>query len=71
MDLSVYEDIPPLVVKRAAFYAEVSTNTSVLDAVITGEPIALINNGLQQLALGDITPEKLAADIEAAMKLVR
>lgn len=71
MDLSVYEDIPPLVVKRAAFYAEVSTNTSVLDAVITGEPIILINNGLQQLALGDITPEKLAADIEAAMKLVR
>ena len=71
MDLSVYEDIPPLVVKRAAFYTEVSTNTSVLDAVITGEPINIINNGLQELALGNTTPEKLAAEIEAAMKLVR
>ena len=71
MDLSVYEDIPPLVVKRAAFYAEVSTNTAVLDAVITGEPINIINNGLQELALGNTTPEKLAAEIEAAMELER
>jgi len=71
MDLSVYEDVQPLVVKRAAFYAEVSTNTSVLDAVITGDPINLINSGLQQLALGDITPEGLAAKIETAMKFAR
>jgi len=71
MDLSAYEDVLPLVVKRAAFYAEVSTNTSVLDAVITGDPINLINSGLQQLALGDITPEGLAAKIETAMKFAR
>jgi hypothetical protein len=43
----------------------------VLDGVITGEPINIINIGLQELALGNTTPEKLAADIEAAMKLVR
>jgi len=71
IDLSAYEDVKPLVVKRAAFYGEVSTNTAVLDSVITGDPINLINDGLQQLALGDITPEELAADIEAAMELMR
>jgi len=65
MDISAY-DIAPLAVKRGAFYPEHS-GTVVLDAVITGESINLINSGLQELALGNITPEKLAADIEAAM----
>ena len=69
MDLSAY-DIPPLAVKRGAFYPEHS-GTDVLDNVIAGEPINILNIGLQELALGNTTPEKLAADIEAAMKLVR
>jgi raffinose/stachyose/melibiose transport system substrate-binding protein len=69
MDISAY-DIAPLAVKRGAFYPKHS-GTVVLDGVITGEPINIINIGLQELALGNTTPEKLAADIEAAMKLVR
>jgi len=69
MDLSSY-DISPLAVKRGAFYPEHS-GTAVLDNVISGEPINILNIGLQELALGNTTPEKLAADIEAAMKLVR
>ena len=69
MDLSAY-DIPPLAVKRGAFYPEHS-GTDVLDNVIAGEPINILNIGLQELALGNTTPEKLAADFEAAMKVIR
>ncbi len=69
MDLSAY-DIPPLAVKRGAFYPEHS-GTDVLDNVIAGEPINILNIGLQELALGNTTPEKLAADFEAAMKAIR
>jgi len=68
-DLSAY-DIPPLAVKRGAFYPEHS-GTDVLDNVIAGEPINILNIGLQELALGNTTPEKLAADFEAAMKAIR
>jgi raffinose/stachyose/melibiose transport system substrate-binding protein len=64
MDLSQY-DIAPLAVKRGAFYPEHS-GTYVLDDKITGEPINILNIGLQELALGNTTPEKLAAAIEAA-----
>jgi len=64
MDLSAY-DISPLAVKRGAFYPEHS-GTYVLDDKITGEPINILNTGLQELALGNTTPEKLAAEIEAA-----
>jgi len=64
MDLSAY-DISPLAVKRGAFYPEHS-GTYVLDDKITGEPINILNIGLQELALGNTTPEKLAAEIEAA-----
>jgi raffinose/stachyose/melibiose transport system substrate-binding protein len=64
MDLSAY-DIAPLAVKRGAFYPEHS-GTYVLDDKITGEPINILNIGLQELALGNTTPEKLAAEIEAA-----
>jgi len=69
MDLSAY-DIPPLAVKRGAFYPAHS-GTYVLDDKISGEPINILQNGLQELALGNITPEKLAADFEAAMKEIR
>jgi len=69
MDLSAY-DISPLAVKRGAFYPEHS-GTSVLDDKISGEPINILNIGLQELALGNTTPEKLAADFEAAMKAIR
>ncbi|HDP36404.1 MAG TPA: extracellular solute-binding protein [Candidatus Atribacteria bacterium] len=69
MDLSPY-DIPPLAVKRGAFYPEHS-GTDVLDNVIAGEPINILNIGLQELALGNTTPEKLATDFEAAMKVIR
>ena len=64
MDISGF-DIPPLAVKRGAFYPEHS-GTYVLDDKITGDPITIMNTGLQELALGGITPEELAADIEAA-----
>jgi len=64
MDISGY-DISPLAVKRGAFYSE-HVGTYVLDDKITGDPITVLNNGLQELALGNITPEELAANIEAA-----
>jgi raffinose/stachyose/melibiose transport system substrate-binding protein len=65
MDLSVYTDLDPLAVKRGAFYAE-HPLTYVLDDKISGDPINIMNDGLQELALGNTTPEKLAADIQAA-----
>jgi len=64
MDISGY-DIAPLAVKRGAFYPE-HPGTYVLDDKITGEPINIMNTGLQELALGGTTPEELAAAIEAA-----
>lgn len=70
LDLSVYEDVQPLVQKRAEFYAK-HPGTAVLDDVISGDPIEIMNLGLQEIALGNIKPEKLAADIEAAMKELR
>jgi len=63
-------DIPTLAKKRGDFYS-VHSGTYVLDDKISGEPINLLNSGLQELAMGAITPEKLAADFEAAMKEVR
>jgi len=64
MDISGY-DIDPLAVKRGAFYGE-HPGTYVLDDKITGDPITILNDGLQELALGNTTPEKLAAEMEAA-----
>jgi len=63
-------DISTLAKKRGDFYS-VHSGTYVLDDKISGEPINLLNSGLQELAMGAITPEKLAADFEAAMKEVR
>ncbi|MCJ7472997.1 MAG: extracellular solute-binding protein, partial [Actinobacteria bacterium] len=67
LDLTAYEDVQPLVEKRKDFYDGITAYTNILDAVISGDPITIINNGLQELALGNITPEKIAADAEAAM----
>src|SRR4030066_2393313 len=64
MDISGY-DIEPLAIKRGAFYSD-HLGTYVLDDKITGDPITILNDGLQELALGNITPEKLASDMEAA-----
>jgi len=69
LDLSSY-DLSPLAQKRGAFYPEHS-GTDVLDNVIFGEPITVLQDGLQELALGNTTPEKLAADFEAVMKEFR
>lgn len=60
-------DLPPLTKARFAFYAS-HPGTPVLDAVITGDAIVRINDGLQELGLGDITPEQLAAEIEAVAR---
>src|SRR4030043_385833 len=64
MDISGF-DIDPLAVKRGAFYGE-HPGQYVLDDKITGDPITILNDGLQELALGNTTPEKLAAEMEAA-----
>jgi len=69
MDISKY-NISPLAVKRGAFYSEHS-GTYVLDDKISGEPIDILNKGLQELALGNTTPERLSAKIETAMKFAR
>jgi len=64
IDISDIE-LEVLAKKRVNFYAP-HPGTPVLDNVISGEPIEVINIGLQKLALGDITPEKLAKEVEAA-----
>lgn len=64
LDLSGIE-LSPLTVEIIGFYAK-HPGTPVLDAVIVGDPIERINNGLQELGLGQITPEQLAAEVEAA-----
>lgn len=62
--------LPPMVQNTFAFYAP-HPPTLILDAVIPADGVQRINTGLQELALGDITPEKLAAEIEAAVASVR
>jgi len=69
IDISDIE-LEVLAKKRVNFYAG-HPGTPVLDNVISGEPIQVINVGLQKLGLGDITPEELAKDVEAAMTQVR
>lgn len=69
LDLSAY-DLSPLAQKRGAFYSKHS-GTDVLDNVIFGEAINVLQDGLQELALGNITPEKLAENFETAMKEFR
>jgi len=62
--------LAPMVQNAFAFYAP-HPPTLILDAVIPADGVQRINTGLQELALGDITPEKLAAEIEAAVASVR
>ena len=69
LDISDVE-LPPMVQNTFAFYAP-HPPTLILDAVIPADGVQRINTGLQELALGDITPEKLAAEIEAAVASVR
>ena len=56
-----------LVQQRIKFFAT-HRSTDVLDNVIGTKPIEVVNNGLQALALGSITAEKLAADVQKAME---
>ena len=69
LDISDVE-MPPLDRKLFAFYP-LHPATLILDAVIPADGVQRINTGLQELALGDITPEQLAAEIEAAVASVR
>jgi len=64
VDLSDVE-LAVLTKKLFAFFADHPV-TPVFDAVITGDPMNRVNIGLQEFALGDITAEQLAAEIEAA-----
>lgn len=64
VDLSDIE-LAVLTKKLFAFFPE-HPGTPVLDAVISGDPLERMNIGLQELGLGDITAEQLAAEIEAA-----
>ena len=63
-------DIAPMILSTFAFYAPHPV-TLILDAVIPADGVQRINTGLMELALGDITAEKLAAEIEAAVAAVR
>lgn len=69
LDISDVE-MGPMDRKLFAFYL-LHPPTLILDAVIPADGVQRINTGLQELALGDITPEKLAAEIEAAVASVR
>jgi len=62
-------DLKPLAKKRIAFYPE-HAGTYVLDDKISGEPINILNNGLQELALKKITPEDLAKKFADAVKAI-
>jgi len=69
LDISDVE-MGPMDRKLFSFYP-LHPPTLILDAVIPADGVQRINTGLQELALGDITPEKLAAEIEAAVASVR
>jgi len=63
-------DLKPLAKKRIAFYPQ-HPGTYVLDDKISGEPINILNNGLQELALKKITPADLAKKFDDAFKALK
>lgn len=59
--------LSPMVKRRMKFTPKYR-GTLVLDNVLDSEPITVLNTGLQKLAMGAITPEKLAAQFEKAVR---
>jgi len=58
-------NLEPLVGKRARFYQEYST-TPVIDGVLHSDVYNVINVGLQEIGLGDKTPEQVASEVQDA-----
>ena len=60
------DGLEPLTLKRAAFYQIPDVTTPVFDSVFQGDVNNVINTELQRLGLGETTPEKVCADVQAA-----
>jgi raffinose/stachyose/melibiose transport system substrate-binding protein len=62
----VENNLEPLVAKRAKFYELPTEITPVVDGVLDPEVVNVINVGLQEIGLGEKTPQKVAAETQAA-----
>ena len=61
-----YDNLEPLSVKRAEFYAAQTISTPVFDSVFEGDVPSVLNADLQALGLGKKTPEQVCKDVQAA-----
>ncbi len=61
-----YDNLEPLSVKRAEFYAAQTISTPVFDSVFEGDVPSVLNADLQALGLGKKTPEQVCQDVQAA-----
>jgi len=58
----------PNVVKQKVILAKASKETEVIDSFLSGAPNDALNAGMQKIAGGSSTPEKIAAEVEALLR---
>ncbi len=58
----------PNVVKQKVILAKASKETQVIDSFLSGAPNDALNAGMQKIAGGSSTPEKVAAEVEALLR---
>jgi len=61
------DKVEPLTTKLVGYYGTVSKTSYVLDGVIDASVYNILNNGLQAIGLGTMTPAQVAADMQKAM----
>ncbi len=64
-------NLEPFVAKRAAYYADYTPITPVIDGVLHSDVYGVINTGLQEIGLGTKTPVQVAADTQKAWDLFK
>lgn len=66
-NFTVPDDVGTLV-KQKVVLANAALNTDVIDAFLSGAPIDALNAGMQKIAAGTSTAEKVAAEVEALLR---
>jgi raffinose/stachyose/melibiose transport system substrate-binding protein len=67
MNFQVPTDLPN-VVKQKVILANSSKETQVIDSFLSGAPNDALNAGMQKIAAGTSTPEKVAAEVETLVR---
>jgi raffinose/stachyose/melibiose transport system substrate-binding protein len=67
MNFQVPDDLPN-VVKQKVILANAAKETQVIDSFLSGAPNDALNAGMQKIAAGTSTPEKVAAEVETLVR---